>query len=254
MFAFGDVDGKLNDAKLQHALGVAISNDHVLFIADTYNHKLKTVDITANIVTTLKTSDSCSNPELFALNEPAGLCFSSEGDKLYVADTNNHAIKVLKLNKDLAVSEVNKLNLVFDSTLSKTNNKSKFQIISPKPLTVNSNGGKLILQLDLTFANGLKLTDEAPQRWVADLPEPSWSCVPRSGSNVETVDVVINFPSTDIETASVDFVFELVTCTNSTCLPKNFIIRQPLEFVTQNSQVVESSIRISLDELKIGLT
>lgn len=253
MFAFGDIDGKLNDAKLQHALGVAVSKDNVLFVADTYNHKLKTVDTTANAITTLKTSESCRNVELFAFNEPAGLCLGSEGDKLYVADTNNHAIKVLKINKDLEVSDIDNLKLIFDNTVSKTN-KSKFQIISPKPLIADSNGGKLILQLDLSFANGLKLTDEAPQRWMVDLPEPSWSCVPRGGSNVENVDVVINFPSTDIKTASIDFVFELVTCTNSTCLPKNFIIRQQVEFAEQKSQVVERSIQISLDELKIGCT
>lgn len=41
LFAFGDVDGKGVDAKLQHPLGVAwASEQNLLYVADSYNHKV----------------------------------------------------------------------------------------------------------------------------------------------------------------------------------------------------------------------
>jgi len=43
LFAFGDVDGKATKAKLQHPLGVAVvPQQGVLFVADSYNHKVST--------------------------------------------------------------------------------------------------------------------------------------------------------------------------------------------------------------------
>lgn len=38
-----------------------------------------------------------SLPEQQELNEPGGLCVDPEGWRLYIADTNNHAIKVWDL-------------------------------------------------------------------------------------------------------------------------------------------------------------
>lgn len=41
LFAFGDVDGKGVDAKLQHPLGVAWApQQRLLYVADSYNHKV----------------------------------------------------------------------------------------------------------------------------------------------------------------------------------------------------------------------
>lgn len=41
LFAFGDVDGKGADAKLQHPLGVAWApGQSLLYVADSYNHKV----------------------------------------------------------------------------------------------------------------------------------------------------------------------------------------------------------------------
>ncbi|MFO0866518.1 MAG: hypothetical protein U0744_18045 [Gemmataceae bacterium] len=43
LFEFGDVDGVGAKVRLQHALGVALK-DNTLFVADTYNSKIKTID------------------------------------------------------------------------------------------------------------------------------------------------------------------------------------------------------------------
>ena len=43
LFEFGDVDGVGDEVRLQHALGVACA-DGKLYVADTYNSKIKVID------------------------------------------------------------------------------------------------------------------------------------------------------------------------------------------------------------------
>jgi DNA-binding beta-propeller fold protein YncE len=96
LFDFGDVDGTAGAVRLQHPLGVAYGND-VMYVADTYNHKLKIVDPAERRCQTFLGDGRAglvdgSNPRFY---EPGGLSFA--GDRLYVADTNNHAVRVVDL-------------------------------------------------------------------------------------------------------------------------------------------------------------
>ncbi len=92
LFAFGDADGKSSAARFQHPLGLAYASGR-LYVADSYNHKIKVVDPSSGAVETLlgtgKQGDSLNPPELA---EPGGL--SVAGGQLYIADTNNQAIKL----------------------------------------------------------------------------------------------------------------------------------------------------------------
>ncbi len=106
LFKFGDRDGKgPAEVRLQHCLGLAYS-DGVLYIADTYNNKIKACDPKTATVTTflgdVKSGDSDDPPRF---HELGGL--SAAGGKLYVADTNNHKIKVV----DLASRKVHSLEI-----------------------------------------------------------------------------------------------------------------------------------------------
>ncbi len=110
LFDFGDRDGALNQARLQHPLGV-LYHQGVIYVADTYNHKIKRIDLAARRIETLAGTGKPGyqdGPALQAqLNEPSGLaCFNN---KLYIADTNNHQIRVLDLQTatlgTLAVAE-----------------------------------------------------------------------------------------------------------------------------------------------------
>lgn len=84
LFDFGDQDGKGDTARLQHPLGVAVYNG-VVFIADTYNHKIKALDPSNGRVWTFATG----------FQEPGGVSIAN--GKLYVADTNTHAIRIVDL-------------------------------------------------------------------------------------------------------------------------------------------------------------
>jgi DNA-binding beta-propeller fold protein YncE len=98
LFNFGDVDGQGNAARLQHPLGVAMHRGCVL-IADTYNHKIKMLDPGSGQVDTVAGTgvpghaDGAGRRAQF--HEPGGV--SVAGNTLFVADTNNHAIRTVDL-------------------------------------------------------------------------------------------------------------------------------------------------------------
>ncbi|HYW78677.1 MAG TPA: hypothetical protein VE890_03835, partial [Thermoguttaceae bacterium] len=102
LFTFGDVDGSRNSVRLQHPLGV-VYDQGILYVADTYNNKIKAIDptdgTTRTIAGTGKPGFANDSP---TFNEPAGL--SAAAGKLYVADTNNHAIRVIDLQAGNKVS------------------------------------------------------------------------------------------------------------------------------------------------------
>ena len=98
LFVFGDVDGTDHRVRLQHPIGIA-NHDGTVFIADTYNHKIKRIlPATRSSFTLMGTGeaghrDGPGNQALFS--EPSGLSIAD--GKIYIADTNNHAIRVADL-------------------------------------------------------------------------------------------------------------------------------------------------------------
>ena len=108
LFKFGDVDDTGDAARLQHPLGVAVYAGRV-FVADTYNHKIKMLDPATGQVTTLAGTGKAGHVDGAAKTaqffEPGGL--SIAGNTLYVADTNNHAIRTI----DLATKQVGTLTV-----------------------------------------------------------------------------------------------------------------------------------------------
>ncbi|GAB1541523.1 thioredoxin-like domain-containing protein [Scytonema sp. NUACC21] len=99
LFGFGDVDGQGFDVRLQHCLGVE-SLQNFLWVADTYNHKIKIVNPQTGSCQTVLGDGSAGLQDGQGKNtrffEPSGL--SAIGSYLYIADTNNHAIRRVDLN------------------------------------------------------------------------------------------------------------------------------------------------------------
>ena len=100
LFDFGDRDGVGGEAKLQHLLDVAWAGDD-LYIADSFNHKIKRVYPKMQSVTTLCGGQGYRDGALAEalFNEPGGLC-AGPGRSLFVADTNNHQIRLIDLNAE----------------------------------------------------------------------------------------------------------------------------------------------------------
>lgn len=112
LFEFGHRDGHMDDALFQHPLGLCVFGE-TIFVADTYNSAIRTIDLKNNQVLTLvgKTEKNLlclpDNPEcsILPLYEPSDVKYYE--DKLYITDTNNHLIRVF----DLRTNSLNILNL-----------------------------------------------------------------------------------------------------------------------------------------------
>jgi len=83
LFDFGDEDGAAESALLQHAVGLSVLENN-LYIADTYNGKIKVLDLGKKRVKTI----------MAGLDEPNDVQFIN--GFLWVTDTNHH--QLLKVN------------------------------------------------------------------------------------------------------------------------------------------------------------
>ena len=106
LFDFGDADGIGDRVLLQHPLGLALG-DRVLYLADSYNHKIKRVYPDERRVESWlgdgTSGANDGNGSSARFHEPAGVALAA--GKLFIADTNNHVIRVA----DLATGDVKTL-------------------------------------------------------------------------------------------------------------------------------------------------
>jgi hypothetical protein len=97
LFAFGDRDGRGAGAKLQHPLAVCDGGDGAsVFVCDSYNNKIKRVTRDGAASTFAGTgkpglADGAGATAEFW--EPGGIALSADRRTLFVADTNNFAIR-----------------------------------------------------------------------------------------------------------------------------------------------------------------
>ncbi len=96
LFDFGDRDGRGDEARLQHAYDVTWL-DGRLYAADAYNNKIKVVDpATREARTLLGTGEAGYRDGTEPLFwEPEGIA-AGQG-MLYIANTNNHRVRVADL-------------------------------------------------------------------------------------------------------------------------------------------------------------
>jgi len=176
LFDFGDRDGVGDDVLLQHPLGVTVADDGYLYIADTYNNKIKRLDPVTRESVTFAGSGEPSLADGAALEaafyEPGGLDYA--GGKLYVADTNNHAIRIV----DVATGEVSTVQFPNESVLAVPADGSSLAVepaSSSPSLGADVFGvetvmlppqvvapGEGTIQLMVTMPEGYKLNDQAP--------------------------------------------------------------------------------------------
>ncbi len=104
LFQFGDRDGRGDLARLQHPLGVtwvpaSEPGGGFIYVADTYNHKIRRLDPTTRDLTRFagagKAGSENGTAQEARFAEPGGLSYARGA--LYIADTNNHAVRVISL-------------------------------------------------------------------------------------------------------------------------------------------------------------
>ncbi len=164
LFVFGDEDGEADEVRLQHPLGVAIYGGNVL-IADTYNHKIKILNPKNQTVKTFLGTGKSGQIDgaMPTFYEPAGISLANE--KLYIADTNNHAIRVVDLKTKIVST------LKIEGLTPPKINQNESEIVEPNlsvikhPAQEITAKREVLLVFNLKFPEGFHLNQNAPNRY-----------------------------------------------------------------------------------------
>lgn len=160
LFEFDDIDDKGAKARFQHPLGI-VYHEGLLYVADSYNHKLKTVNPeTGEAKTWIGTGKAGNSLDPIQFSEPAGLSIAK--GKLYIADTNNHRI----LTADLKSGKVAQLKLEgvkppkpAKSSGSSVSAKGKAVSVNPQSIKL---GDTLGITISFELPEGYKLNPLSP--------------------------------------------------------------------------------------------
>lgn len=246
LFDFGDIDGSGNDVRLQHPLGLARWNDKLL-IADTYNHKIKLLDPVARAVKSFAGSGKAGQADgaKSSFYEPGGL--SVAGDKLYIADTNNHAIRVV----DLKTKETKTLQIkglqppVATQAAENAEVGPNAEEIKLAPQKIRTGDVALLINVELPV--GYHLNPSAPQRYQASTENGSQmlSIDHEEGSRTAKglrLPIKIPVRASGAGAATVRASFTFVYCredNTGTCRIKTLVWRAPVQVVADPSAGAE---------------
>lgn len=199
LFTFGDVDGPATEARFQHPLGVAYW-EGAIYVADTYNNKIRKVNPQTGFTETFVGGPGhglSDDPPLFF--EPGGL--SVAAGRLYVADTNNHAIRVVDLRTRQVrtlplegVGPVQAVPIVEDEEIAARRVYDLSQVLVRSPA-----GERITLSISVPIAAGWKLNTEAPLTYrIAKLAADGKSSLERE-TTVLLPEVVVRKPRLPLE-------------------------------------------------------
>lgn len=184
LFEFGDVDGIGEDARFQHPLGVAVAGGY-FWVADTYNSKIKRIVPDDGYTETFAGSGpGWADGSAPVFYEPGGLSAGTE--VLYVADTNNHSIRMV----DMGSGETTTLVLKGAEDFLPAADDALFAgtIVELDPARVVA--GSVEVELRIGLPAGYKVNPDAPSRFEFS--------VDGSSASVESPGVVVDpsFPMT----------------------------------------------------------
>jgi hypothetical protein len=168
LFHFGDKDGEGAAVLLQHVLGV-VFHDGLLYIADTYNNKVKVVDPKRRTAKTI----AGKKDDTTVFDEPAGISYAA--GKLYVADTNNHRIRTVDLANGNRVATLTVAGLT-PPTAPKTAGRPSFSGMTPIKVAeavVAPRDGAITLDVRLKLPAGWKINPLAAPSYYVEASGPS---------------------------------------------------------------------------------
>lgn len=189
-------------------------------------------------------NDAASSFAESAFNEPGGLCVGESGRLLYVADTNNHQIKVMDLDaKTVSVLPIFKPDsVVVDGPFSREKQKTvpKLPKSAPNirlaPVTVCP-GQTLQLKLKLDLPPGTKLTEGVPSCWFLAAEGNEWLLQEQIPSgDIESISsqptIALRIPTNCLSleaVLSVSVFLYYCSADSSACMMKGILFRQPLQ-------------------------
>jgi sugar lactone lactonase YvrE len=249
LFEFGDVDGTGDDVRLQHPLGLLTYGDKLL-IADTYNHKIKELDPKAERVKTFLGTGKPgqSDGPTPSFYEPGGLTLAN--GNLYIADTNNHAIRVVNLKtKRASTLRINGL------TPPMKNVQALETAVGPNAEEIKVAAQKLragagsTLQIDVELPAGYHLNPLAPQRYKVSVDGKSLAVDEKSASGSSKdlkLPVRVPLSASAAGSATVRAQVTLFYCredNTGTCRIKTLVWQVPVEVTTDANAPTEVKVQ-----------
>ena len=231
LFAFGDADGEGIRAKLQHPLSVVFTSKEEVMVADTYNHKIKSITLSANpAVKTLSGSGSPGHMDGSLLeaqfNEPQALTFDSETKSIYVCDTNNSSIRLI----DLKTSKVSTLTLTIKQAsppVEEINEELDESVkLSAKFLLAPDSATSEEVSLHLVLPSEYHFNVKAPSKWWTDAQD-YWQ--PATGKFIfdeenNSVKIVANVDRSKNGSHNIHVHCRLYVCIEDTCITKEISV------------------------------
>ena len=229
LFEFGDIDGPGDEARMQHPLGIVYARG-ILYVADTYNGKIRKLNPATREVAA----------HAGGFEEPGGI--SAAGDKLFVADTNSHTIKVV----DLETNAIESLMLTGIEKLRPTGGDWCGETIQvTKPIVIRP--GDTAIVFDVVMPEDYKTLPDSPTRILFSVND---------GVSRQLVDRPQSFPiewKAGIEdNATLNVMVQLYYCharDNALCFFKESLFIIPIEVSTASSN---REIRIVHNPLSVG--
>ncbi len=235
LFGFGDVDGTGAHVRLQHCLGLAFGGGK-LYVADTYNNRIKTCDPAHKSVHAFVGSHAPGTKDDPAhFDEPGGL--SVAGDELYVADTNNHAIRVVSLKtKKVRTLDISSIKAPVVKQVPTFANATAVDV----PAAQVAPGKSFTITIKPTLEKGYELNEQAPLTYLVETPDKPLALSnenPTTGGKIDpphspfTVKVPLAETPKDGETLKVKVSLKAMVCLpNSLCTVKSFTWTVPVTF------------------------
>lgn len=233
LFDFGDVDGEGDDVRLQHPLGIELYEGKVL-IADTYNHKIKLLDPVKHTVETfLGTGKSGQadgkNPTFY---EPGGISLAD--GKLFIADTNNQAIRIV----DLKTNETSTLKIEgLKPPVKKENEVSNIspnlKEINLKEQTISANS-KSSLIFNVNLPKDFHLNPNAPQKYNISFENGKNISIKNPSERFTELPLVVSFQANANGTAKLKAKLTIYYCredNTGVCFIKSLVWNVPIKIV-----------------------
>ena len=228
-------------------MGVAFYGKDIL-IADTYNHKIKLLDVKNHTVKTFLGTGKSGQTDgaMPTFYEPAGL--SVADGKLFIADTNNHAIRVADL-KTKRVSTLKIEGLTPPQTLE---SESVLPNLSARKMAVQEIAQKSELVFNLNFPEGFHLNSQAPNRYEIEIEGGTNIIVANAKQKFKSLPLAIPLEAAKEGSGVIKAKFTIYYCREDdtgVCLIKTLAWEIPVKVVSQKNV----SSRIELNEtLKVN--
>ena len=241
LFGFGDVDGIGPKVRLQHCLGVAFGGGK-LYIADTYNNKIKVCDPgTKSVRGLVGTGKPGTGDEPAQFYQPGGL--SVAGETLYVADTNNHQVRLV----DLKTNKVSTLTIDGLTPPTPPRRKPTFPnaVAVDVPEAKVKPGAAFTLKVRVPLAEGFHMNDEAPVRYLLEGRDGAFAAsVSATGQTLKVAGPEFEIPvplasaSKPGESLALKLSVQAFVCKDAYCTIKNFVWTIPVRFDADGSPTV----------------